>query len=214
MKLAKSLALLLCLELCASQRAVFRCINLYSKDNCFKFYNALKASLLSNDRNIYELQQAFYPVGVFASTALINVIYTVNFTASNVTSLPSSCQAINQNRSSSVAVNENAMFLMGWSSTGVFNIISPLELAKLQLQILNELYSIFIVPGGGIALSANFGWDVVNARGESVPIDQRNIVELSLVLDLSQLDCIPNKAMIRRVLQDITIFVSLYINLL
>ena len=212
MELTKALVLLLSLKLCASQRAVFRCINLYSKDSCFAIYNPLKASLLSSDRNIYELNQAFYPVGAFASTSLINVLYTVNFTTSNESSLPSPCGDLNSNRSSPVAANESSMFLMGWSGTGVFNVISPLELAKLQLQILNELYSFFIVPGGGIALSNNFGWRVVNARGEPVSIGQKNTVELSLMLDLSKLECVPDNALIRRVLQDITIFVSLKVH--
>ena len=208
MELFKILAFLLCFHLCATQRAVFRCINLFSKDSCFAIHSPLKTSLLSNDRNLYELNQAFYPVGVFASTSLINVLYTVNFTASNESSLPLSCTDLNSNQSSPVTFNDSAVFLMGWSGTGVFNIISPLELAKLQLQVLNELFSIFIVPGGGIALSDNFGWNVVDAKRQPVRISRKNTVELSLSLDLSQLSCIPNNALIRRVLQDITIFVS------
>ena len=203
------LALLLALfPIGESQRALVRCINLYSKDSCFALYNPLKTSLLSSERNLFELNQAFYPVGAFASMSLINVLYTVTFTASDMSALPPPCPEINFNRSSPVAINETARFSTGWSSTGVFNIISPLELSKLQIQLLNELYSFFVVPGGGIALPGQFGWKVQNANGQPVSLIDNNVLQLNLIVDLSSLSCAPDVDLTKRVLQDITVFVS------
>ena len=197
-------------QLGESQRAFVRCINLYSKDSCFALYDPLKTSLLSSQRNLFELNQAFYPVGAFASTSLINVLYTVNFTAttSNVSALPPPCPEINLNRSAPVMVNDTARFGAGWSSTGIFNIISPLELSKLQLQLLNELYSFFVVPGGGIVLPGRFGWRVLTASGQPASLIDNNVLRLHMSLNLSNLSCVPDVDLTKRVLQDITVFVS------
>ena len=207
--LTKLVSLLLVLfPLSESQRALVRCINLYSKDSCFALYNPLKNSLLSSERNLFELNQAFYPVGAFASTTLINVLYTVNFIASaDQSALPPPCPELNLNRSSPVAANDSARFNAGWTSSGVYNIISPLELSKLQLQLLNELYSIFVVPGGGIALPGKFGWMVRTADGRPVRLIENNMLQLDMTLDLANLSCVPDLDLTKRVLQDITIFV-------
>ena len=188
------------------QRALFRCINLYSKESCFALFNPLQRSLLSNERNHFALTQAFFPMGVFASTSFINVLYTVDFFASNEGSLPSPCPGINNN--SAVVANGSARFSVGWSNSGIFNILSPIQLSELQLQILNELYSFFIVPGGGIFFPGKFGWKVKNSTGGAVQLEERNIAELSLYLDLSELACIPDTDLIMSVLQEITVLVS------
>ena len=217
MKFQAVLLFLLWSGVCCGQRALFRCINLYSKDTCFALFNSLQRSLLNSEnseRNHFELTQAFFPIGLFASTALVNVLYTVEFFATNESSIPSRCYEVKVRNSSAIVVNSTERFSVGWSSSGVFNILSPIQLSELQLQILNEIYSLFIVPGGGIFLPGKFGWKVRNVTGGEVEVGQRNIAELSLNLNLSELTCTPDKDLVMAVLQDITVLVNAhsYIN--
>ena len=183
-----------------SQSALQRCIVLYPRNSCFNLYVPLKNGIVTNNRSIYELQQAFYAVGEFASTVLINVLYTVQFPED----LPLCDDGVRDNKTS-----QEIQFLIGWSSSGVFNIISPLQLSKLQLQLFNELFSFFIIPGSGIALSKQLRRPLTPKTAENEPVQLEIVNLLRLNITLDELQCQPDIGLIEAVLKDITIMVSL-----
>ena len=182
-----------------SQSAFERCIVLYPRNSCFDLYILLKNGIVTNNRSIYELQQAFYAVGEFASTVLINVLYTVKLPED----LPL-CDGVRDNKTS-----QEIQFLIGWSSSSVFNIISPLQLSKLQLQLFNELFSFFIIPGSGIALSKQLRPPLTPKTAENEPVQLEIVNLLRLNITLDEIPCQPDIGLIEAVLKDITKMVSL-----
>lgn len=177
-----------------SQSAFERCIVLYPRNSCFDLYILLKNGIVTNNRSIYELQQAFYAVGEFASTVLINVLYTVKLPED----LPL-CDGVRDNKTS-----QEIQFLIGWSSSSVFNIISPLQLSKLQLQLFNELFSFFIIPGSGIALSKQLRPPLTPKTAENEPVQLEIVNLLRLNITLDEIPCQPDIGLIEAVLKDIT----------
>ena len=189
-----------------SQIALTRCILLYPKSSCFALYYPLKDGVLSNNRTMFELLQAFYPVGAFASTALINILYTVKFTETALSG--PLCDGLDDN-STILTSEEDMQFLSGWSSSSVFNIISPLQLSKLQLQLFNDMFSFYIIPGSGIALTRQFLWDsdeIFIDKTPPLPLEMSNLVQINITLD--EISCVPDTDLVKAVLQDTTVMVS------
>lgn len=100
-------------------------------------------------------------------------------------------------------------FLQGWSGTGVFNIISVTDLTKIQLQLMNEILSLFITPGTGIALPGNFIVGIpVEGGSKMVPLNDTDFrVNLELIVD--SFPCKPSVPLMISVLEDLTTMVSL-----
>ena len=193
-----------CGQIVKSQSAFRSCHLLYPKESCFALHLPLKTNLLSEYRNIYALQQAFYPIGKFATDRLVNVLYSVEFTENvlfdDQIPLCDGVRVVNVSSLSSV------QFLTGWSSSGVFNIISPLQLSRLQLQLSNHIYNLFVIPGSGIYLPERFGWVVRNQQEQLVDLEMVNLVNINITVD--NVSCVPDYQLIKSVLQDLTIMVS------
>ncbi len=204
------LQLLFLLVLCrftASQSAFQRCHLLYPKDSCFAMHVPFKRGLLDDYRNIYELQQAFYPIGKFASDRFVNILYTVDFTETALNQIEL-CDGIIETDSIEDAFTNltRVQFLAGWTSSGVFNIMSPLQLTRLQLQIANDVYSLFVIPGSGIFYPERFGWVIRDMQRNLIQLESINLVNINITVD--NISCIPDTQLIKSVLQDLTSMVS------
>lgn len=185
------------------QSAESRCRILYDKETCYSLYTVLQENLRNDPRNIYELQQAFYPMGRFTSKVLLNIRYNVRI--SDDAFIDSHCDGVKAKNS----LNSSAYFHVGWSSSEMFNILSPLQLSELQLQISNSIYGLFIIPGSGIPLANTFGWKLDDAKGQHIDLEQINLIQIELELNESnsQQLCIPDERLFMSVLQDVTIMV-------
>ncbi len=183
------------------QSAFTRCRLRYPRDSCYTMYSSLRDSLVADPRNIFELQQAFYPMGRFTSNVLLNVYYTVNLTEDVMFDLPTCDGAVND------PINTTEIILAGWSRSEIFNIISPIHLSELQLQISNAIYGLFVIPGSGIPLAESFGWKLHNSEEEDVDLQYANLVYINVSLD--NVSCLPDQTLLMSTLQDITIMVSL-----
>lgn len=186
-----------------SQSAESRCRIQYDKETCYSFYTTLTDNLISNPRNIYELQQAYYPMGRFTSKVLLNIKYNVH--------LEGAFNGIHcEGTRVSEILNSSAYFYIGWSSSEMFNILSPLQLSELQLQISNSIYGLFIIPGSGMPLANTFGWKLKNSTGQAIDLERINLIEIDLKLSESNSQelCVPDEQLMMSVLQEVTIMVS------
>ena len=194
------------------QSAFSRCHVLFPRDSCYAVFKPLRENLLRNSRNIYELNRAFYPMGRFTSTVLINILYSVDFmqTAFSFNNTPV-CSGVDQNSSllERDIDNDRVLFLSGWSSSEIFNVISPLQLSQIQLQISNDIFSLFVIPGSGIALPQRFGWVIQDAQHSLVNLDFTNLVYINITVT-DNISCVPNEQLIHSALQEITIMVYYY----
>ena len=178
------------------------CLLRYPRDVCFELFNAVN-NTIKTQRNIYELVQFFFPKAPFFTTQFINILYTVSY--SNATSLQS-CPGTS-NKSDFIQPGERTMFLQGWSGTGVFNIISATDLTKIQLQLLNEILSLFVTPGTGIALPGTFSAMVNFENGSRINIQDQNF-RVNLDVNIDMLSCKPSIQLMNQVLEDMTTRVS------
>ena len=202
-----AVGLLLLLTSCVNSQSAFdRCHLLFPKEACYAVFTSLKENLLNNTINIYELQRAFYPMGRFTSSVLLNILYSVNFT--DTSSLSDTPVCIGVSNSSWLLENGGYQFLTGWSSSEIFNVISPLQLSQIQLQISNDIFSLFIIPGSGVAYPRRFGWaDMIrDAQNSLVKLESTNLVNINITLDT--ISCVPDTELLHSSLQEITIMVS------
>ena len=213
MKVITYIPLLFVLVFCrysASQSAFRRCHLLYPKDSCFALHVPLKSGIVNDYRNIYELQEAFYPIGKFASDRFVNVLYTVEFSDEALRQAGNSCDGTLETDAVDLADDitnlTRVQFLAGWTSSGVFNILSPLQLTKLQLQISNDIYSLFVIPGSGIFYPERFGWVIRDMQQNTVNLYTVNLVNINITVD--NVSCVPDTQLIKSVLQDLTSMVS------
>ena len=199
-----SVATFLLLFLLSSQpsQVSSRCILRYPRDTCFQLFNAVNKSIRT-ERNIFELVQFFFPKTPYFTTQFVNVLYTLTY--SNATTLEQ-CPGTFDN-SIFVQPEERTQFLQGWSSTGVYNIISPTDLTKMQLQILNEVLSLFITPGTGIALPGRFSQLIDFENNTKAEFTDTNF-RVNLELNIDTFPCIPSVTLMHQVLQDMTTMVS------
>lgn len=190
-----------------SQSAFKGCYVLYPEDSCFPVYDALKNGLLSQPQNIYKLQRAFYPIGKFASSRLINIFYNISFNE-EILSSPSSTDAACIGTDADSVINRNTSlgFVTGWTSAEVFNILTSLQLSELQLELSNAVFSLFVIPGSGIYLPGRFGWVVKDKYEQRVDLQAINIVNLTISID--NISCIPDMQLIKSSLIDISTMVS------
>ena len=179
-----------------------RCILRYPRDTCFELFNAVNKSIRT-ERNIYELVQFFFPKTPYFTTQFVNILYTLTYT--NATRMEQ-CPGTFDN-SIFVQPEESTQFLQGWSGTGVYNIISPTDLTKMQLQILNEVLSLFITPGTGIALPGTFSQTIDFENNTRALFTDTNF-RVNLELNVGTLPCIPSVTLMQQVLQDMTTMVS------
>lgn len=186
---------------------------LFPKDSCFATYVPLKNGLLSEYRNIYELQRAFYPIGKFASHTLINVRYNIIFTDEVFSSKNESdtCPGVDDRSAMNIYNGSTELsFLTGWTSSVVFNVMSPIQLTKLQLQLSNFIFSLYTIPGSGIYRDNYFSWTLTleDNLGDPVRLESANI--MNLTINISEIACIPDLQLIKSSLLDITAMVSIY----
>ena len=198
-------ALILALFLVSSvncQSAFTRCRLRYPRETCYAVYTGLRDSLVEYQMNIFELQQAFFPMGRFTSKVLLNVHYTVNTTREDAVPI---CNGVEYDED--VNTTQDQMnILAGWSKSEIFNIISPLHLSELQLQISNAIYGLFVIPGSGVPLAESFGWKLQNADREQVDLRFVNLIYLNT--SLKYVSCMPDEELVMSALQDVTIMVS------
>ena len=188
------------------QSAFKRCRLLYPVDSCFALHVPLKTNLLNQYRNIYELQQAFYPIGDFATDRLINVLYTVELDADSLIREGTPfCDGVDETMTN-ISSLDQLQFLTGWTSSGVFNILTPLQLSRIQLEISNDVYSLFLIPGSGIYLPSRFGWVVRDRQRQRVRLEDVNLVNITITVN--NVSCIPDRQLVKSSLQDLTTMVS------
>lgn len=195
-------------SLCSS---AFRgCNVLFPKDSCFAAYVPLKYGLLEDYQNIYELQRAFYPIGKFASDTLINVQYNIRFTDDAFADIDedSFCEGVDEVIATDIRNGSLELtFLTGWTSSVVFNVMSPYQLTKLQLQISNIIFSLYTIPGSGIYQDNLFVWrsSLEDSLGKPLRLDLKNIMNLTIYIN--NITCIPDQQLIKSSLLDITAMV-------
>lgn len=200
-----SLLLLFLLSTQPQPASSSRCILRYPRDTCFSLYTALN-NTIRTERNVYELVQFFLPKTAFFTTQFVNILYSLTYSSNGTTGLPR-CPGT-YNGSVFVRPGVRTEFLQGWSSTGVFNIISPTDLSKIQLQLLNEILALFITPGTGIALPGRFSHGVSLEDGRDVQLNPNNY-RVNLELNIDSFPCAPSVPLVLAVLEDLTTMVRL-----
>lgn len=198
------LVLLLLLSSQPSPSYCANCLLSYPRDVCFSLFTEINNTIRNDPRNIYELVQYFYPQTRFYSTQFVNVLYTLTYNSDDP-DLPLCEQTFEDSRF--LEPGETNQFLQGWSKSGVFNIISPFDLSQIQSQLMNEMLSLFIVPGAGIALPGNFGWLLTDEDGRRRTLNTSNY-RVNINLNVESFPCKPSVRLAQYVLQDMTIMVS------
>lgn len=188
-----------------SQSAMTMCLIKYNVNTCSSLYYTLREALLAHNESRYQLMTAFLQKGVFASNKLINILYVIDVTDEALTSATKICEGVPLN-ATLVSSDKSFRLLTAWTTSGVFNIISPLQLSQLQLQIINEILSLYIVPGSGIGLTNNFLWTLHSQNGTLIELEVTNTIELNM--QIRKLDCIPDISVVIAALQDVTMMVS------
>ena len=189
---------------CAHGHGAFsRCRLLYPRDTCYLVYRSLREALLANKTNIFEMQQAFYPMGRLTSRKQVNILYTIDLT-DDAMMIPLCAGATDdKNTTSPISI------LAAWSNSEIFNVISPYQISELQLQIANIFYGFFVIPGSGMPASDMFGWTLKDAENNRVSLQEVNLMYINMLLN-DDISCLPDERILMSVLQDITIMVSIY----
>ena len=105
------------------------CKNPDNSNTCYKIFKELSSALVNDKGNFYRMQQAFF-YAPNADPALIQVEYNIsygdNITEDNVQ------YCGNVDNTSAIVINETEI-IRGWTSRGVYYVINPLALNKMQM---------------------------------------------------------------------------------
>ena len=176
-----------------------------SPDNantCYKIFKELSSALVKDKGNLYRMQQAFF-YAPNADPVLVKVKYNVSYGDNITKDQVQYCG--NADNTSAIVINETEI-IRGWTSRGVYYIITPLTLNNMQmilplaiLRLINEAWR----STSGSPEMDTFLWD-----------GTYELPTLLINLHITSLPCIPSKDVFNYTLDELNAHVSLYITMI
>ena len=163
---------------------------------CYKIFKELSSALVNDEGNLYRMQQAFF-YAPNAGPALIKVKYNISYRDNITEANVQYCG--NVDNTSAIVINETEI-IRGWTSRGVYYIINPLTLSRMQmvlpfaiLRLINKKWrSLFGSPEVD-----TFLWD-----------GTYELPTLLIDLHIISLPCIPSEEVFNYTLDEVNAHVS------
>ena len=165
-------------------------------NTCYEVFKELSRALASNKGNLYHMQQAFF-YAPNADPALIKVIYNVSYGDNITEDQVQYCG--NVDNTSAIIINQTEI-IRGWTSRGVYYVINPLVLNKMQM----------VLPFAILRL-INKAW---RSKSGSPEVDtflwdgSYELPTLLIDLHITSLPCIPSEEVFNYTLDELNAYVS------
>ena len=166
---------------------------------CQKIFKELEQTLIQDDTNLYFLKKMFFYAPLSADPVLFIVKYNISFGSNIIKDQhPYYCDGADRKTMISTIQTE---VTHGWTSSGVYYVISPLVLNTMQMplpfMILRIIHSVCKNPAFNSPELDSFLWD-----------GSYDLPTIFLNLYVTSLPCIPSADIFSASLMELTAYVS------
>ena len=165
-------------------------------NTCYEVFKELSKALVYDKSNLYRMEHAFF-YAPNADPALIKVKYNISYGDNITEDQVQYCG--NVDNTSAIIINETKI-IRGWTSRGVYYVINPLALNKMQmvlpfaiLRLINKHWR----STSGSPEVDTFLWD-----------GSYELPTLLINLHITSLPCIPSKEVFNYTLDELNTYVS------
>lgn len=164
--------------------------------DCYEVFTGLVQALVQDEGNIYRMKKAFF-YAPSADPVLIKVDYNVSYGENITEELLPYCVNVDNTTAINITINQTVI-VRGWTSRGVYLVISPLRLNRMQMAL---PFSILRLIHRSKEFSSpevdTFLWD-----------GSYDLPTLFLNLYITSLPCIPSEDIFNSTLDELTAYVS------
>ena len=171
--------------------------NWQNANTCYEVFQELSRALANDKGNLYRMEQAFF-YAPSADPALIEVKYNISYGGNVTEDQVQYCG--NVDNTSAIIINETEI-IRGWTSRGVYYVINPLALNKMQmvlpfaiLRLINKEWR----STSGSPEVDTFLWD-----------GSYELPTLHIDLHITSLPCIPSEEVFNYTLNELNAYVSI-----
>jgi hypothetical protein len=171
--------------------------NWQNANTCHKVFQELSRALENDKGNLYRMEHAFF-YAPSADPALIKVKYNISYGENITEDQVQYCG--NVDNTSAIIINDTEI-IRGWTSRGVYHVINPLALNKMQM----------VLPFA-ILRAINKNWRSTSGSPEMDTFLWDGSYELpTLLIDLhiTSLPCIPSEEAFNHTLDELNAYVSI-----
>lgn len=173
--------------------------NLYPfASTCQKVFKVLEQSLIQDEANLYSLKKMFF-YAANADPMLLIVKYNISFGENIIKDRPPNCDGAGRQMTMICTIQTEVTH--GWTPSGVYYVIGPLVLNKMQMpfpfMILRIIHSLCKNPAFNSPELDSFLWD-----------GSYDLPTVFLNLDITTLPCIPSATVFHSTLKELTAYVS------
>lgn len=168
---------------------------------CYEVFKELSRALTNDRGNLYRMKQAFF-YAPSADPVLIKVKYNISYGENVTKDQLHYCENVDNNTIAAITaitINQTEI-IRGWTSRGVYYVINPLLLSKMQMVLpfaILRLINSILGPASGSPEVDTFLWD-----------GSYELPTLLINLHITSLPCIPTEEVFNCTLEELNAYVS------